>query len=110
MKIYIAGPIASDSNFKQKFDAAESFLRKSGYEVVNPTVPDEKPSWEDFPSWGDWMKRDIPKLLECEAIYMLPNWHTSRGASLEFYIARELGMTIYFDPVKLPRSICHGSR
>ena len=36
MKIYIAGKITGDKNYKEKFDAVEKLLASQGYSVMNP--------------------------------------------------------------------------
>jgi len=43
------------------------------------------------------MVDDISALLECEAIYMVKDWGQSKGARLEYAIAKELGLYILFD-------------
>ena len=50
MKIYIAGKISGDKNYKQKFRKAEKFLRKLGHSVMNPAwiVPSDEFRWEDY--------------------------------------------------------------
>ena len=47
-------------------------------------------------SWAEYMKKDIPHLLACDGIYLLPNWTGSKGAILEHHIASQLGMEIIF--------------
>jgi hypothetical protein len=32
--------------------------------------------------------------MDCDVIHMLPGWHRSRGASLERYLALQIGMTV----------------
>ena len=38
---------------------------------------------------------DIPALLASDAIVLLPDWQTSRGASLEVWIAIDLDLPVY---------------
>lgn len=89
MKIYLAGPMTGiqDHNFPV-FHAEAKRLRALGYEVVNPAelVTDQtKP-------WVDCMRIDIPQLLKCDTVAVLPGWTASKGARLEHRIALELGM------------------
>ena len=95
MKIYIAGKISglnySDA-FMTFFNAA-GLLRRLGHEPVNPM---EVNSLGEIP-WADYMKRDIPVLLGCDAIYLLPDWHDSKGARLEKHLAEELGMLVIYE-------------
>ena len=36
MKIYIAGKITGDKNYKEKFDTVEKLLASKGHSVMNP--------------------------------------------------------------------------
>lgn len=98
MRIYVAGPITGvPLKNRPAFTAAAQALRAEGHEVVNPLEID--PRHEDERTWADHMRIDIPQLLQCEAIALLPGWEHSRGARLEAYNARELGMPfIYLKP------------
>lgn len=89
MRVYISGPMTGheDHNFPAFNDAAE-VLRIAGFEVENPA---EKGIIEEW-SWEDYLRYDLAKLVECEAIHLLPGWRSSRGARLEAYVAGELGM------------------
>lgn len=93
MKVYLAGPITGMPNHNQKsFSVAASFIRLQGHEVVNPIEMDggnfSKP-------YSEYMRRDIEKLMQCEGIALLPNWERSRGAMIEFQIARVLEMPMF---------------
>jgi hypothetical protein len=43
------------------------------------------------------MRRDIPLLCTCDAIYMLQGWGASKGATLEYVIATRLGMETMYE-------------
>lgn len=96
MKIYIAGKITGLElvDAQAKFTKAESLLRACGHESVNPMA---KVSKRFGYSWADYMKEDIPLLLACDAIYLLPDWGESKGARLEKIIAEELGMELIYE-------------
>jgi len=94
MKIYIAGPMTGlpDDNYPA-FLWAEAELAELGHEVVNPAKlnrPGEP--------WAKCMRVDIPAMLACDALFVLPGWMGSRGAHLEVSIARDLAMPIFFAP------------
>jgi hypothetical protein len=94
MKIYISGKITGlpYDEAKAKFDAAERELAAQGYEVVNPTnngIPISAP-------WELHIAMDIIHLIGCHAIYMLPDWEISKGATLEKNIAELTGKTIIY--------------
>ena len=78
-------------NFKLRHYQALSFL---GHESVNPMA---KVSEQEDLSWADYTKEDIPLLLGCDAIYLLPDWADSKGARLEMSIALELGFKLIFE-------------
>lgn len=95
-RIYVAGPMTGLPmlNFPA-FHAAEAHLLRYGYTVVNPARinPDHSMSWEDC------MRKDIAELVTCGAIYLLPGWQDSKGATLEHHIAERLGLNIILAPV-----------
>ena len=43
------------------------------------------------------MRDDISALMKCDAIYMLNDWGQSRGARIEYVIAKELGLEIIYE-------------
>jgi hypothetical protein len=96
MKLYIAGKI-SGLNYNdalKKFSDAAEMLRGLGHEPVNPMEVNGLDGDGKEHPWAEYMKRDIPVLLQCDGIYLLPDWDESKGAMLEHYIARQLGMRI----------------
>ncbi len=92
-RTYLAGPMTGipDLNFPA-FHRAAASLRASGYEVINPAEINPDPSM----TWEDAIRADIPQLLTCEAIALLPGWENSRGARLEARIAHDLDMRQIF--------------
>ncbi len=89
-KIYIAGPMTGrhEHNYPA-FHAAAAKLRGDGYTVINPA----ELHGNDFGKPWDWyLRRDIAALVECDGIALLPDWASSRGASLEAHIANMLDM------------------
>lgn len=86
-RIYLSGPMTGLPDFNYPaFNAEAARLRALGYEVVNPA---ENPPQA---SWADYMRQDIPQLLTCDTLALLPAWHNSRGAKLEHHIAAQLGI------------------
>lgn len=92
MKIYIAGKISGldFEEVKAKFNKAETRLKAHGFEVVNPVT-----GADPAKPWAFHMVKDIEMLLGCEAIYLLKDWHESRGARIERTIASELEMQVF---------------
>lgn len=96
MKIYISGKISDlpIKQVKEKFKWHSGFLSMKGHEPVNPL---EVSPFDETKNWNDYMVSDIAALLECDAIYMLKDWGQSKGARIEYSIARELGLQILFE-------------
>lgn len=90
-KIYLAGPMSNlpDLNFPA-FNAEAVRLRAMGYEVENPA----EVQLPEGATWSDYMRADLPLLLKCDTVVLLPGWNHSRGARLEAHLARELGMHV----------------
>jgi hypothetical protein len=94
-KAYIAGKISGlDYNDAfRKFEKAETLVASLGFEPVNPMKKNGLDENGNEHSWAEYMKRDIPHLLQCAAIVLLPCWKDSRGATLEEHIAMELELS-----------------
>lgn len=95
MKVYISGAISNRKfeDAQEHFRFAEDLLSLKGYDIINPM----KLPHEHCGTWLEYMKEDIIALMDCEAIYMLKGWDLSRGALVEFNIAKELGYKIMFE-------------
>lgn len=100
-RCYIAGPMTGypEHNYPA-FHKAAAEMRALGWEVINPaenhggntTLPRE-----------DYFRTDIPQLVSCDAVLLLRGWEQSRGARLEFAVARECGvrtLSSYQKPVQ----------
>ena len=89
-KVYISGPVTGRdmTECKVDFNSAELWLTGLGYDVVNPLsyVVIEHGSWEDY------MRRDLKLLCDCDYIYLLDGWESSRGARIEYNVAFDLGI------------------
>lgn len=106
MKIYIAGPMTGipEWNFPAFFQAEDELLAL-GHQVVNPAHNDGATVQEALESagspeapnnpWRWYMRRDLPHVLEVDALCVLPGWQKSKGASLEVHVAKAIGLPIY---------------
>lgn len=94
MKVYISGRITGINYHVAYglFDQAEKHLADHGHTPINPM----KLKHDHGKSWEEYMVVDISALLTCEAIFMLPNWGQSKGARIEYAIAREMNLKIMF--------------
>jgi len=90
--IYIAGPMTGlpEHNFPA-FHAAADRLRQAGWDVVNPA--ENFGGRTDLPR-EDCLRADVALLVDCDAVAVLGGWEDSRGAKLEYLLARELGMPV----------------
>ena len=106
-RCYIAGPIAGVPDFRERFAAAVTTVEALGYEVVNPCdiapadhdgeCPPGYDPGEDasgHTSSACYMRADLRALLDCDAIYMLPGWRESRGATAEHTVAVACGIPV----------------
>lgn len=96
MRVYISGKITGlpMESVTEKFKWHSCFLEAKGYKPVNPI---EVSPFKEEKTWHDYMADDIAELLKCDAIYMLKDWGQSKGARLEYLIARDLGLVVLFE-------------
>lgn len=91
-KIYISGKITGmEDKAKILFDKAEAELIEKGFEVVNPM----KLNHNHDKSWKSYMRVCIDAMFDCDYIYMLDNWESSKGAKIEYSLAYGLGYGVY---------------
>lgn len=92
-RVYISGPITGmrDKNRKAFAKAAEVLRKTLNVDtVINP----HDIVLEGSPTWEDYMKADLREMLTCDTVVMLDGWGEGRGATLEEYVARQLGMRV----------------
>lgn len=93
MKIYISGKI---SGLRPK--DVRAIFNRAAYEISlrdnTPINPLENGLTSDHP-WILHMMVDLWMLKQCDAIFMLPNWRQSRGAIIEFIMAKLLRKQIF---------------
>lgn len=77
MKIYIAGKITGDPDYAEKFSEVADLLTQRGITVLSPAVLPEgmRP--------GDYMRICFAMIDVADAVFFLPGWTESIGASLE---------------------------
>jgi hypothetical protein len=99
--IYVSGKISGlpDLN-KPKFEAATRELRSRGFIVRNPhEICDGLP--ED--QWSECMKRCIAVMMECSIILFLDDWYDSKGATIEYKLAKDLNIPTELFPAFINR-------
>ena len=95
MRIYIAGKVTGEPTeiCKVKFRQAQETLRDQGYITVNPLQVVNDPKCR----WSIAMGLCITELAECDAVYFLSDWKESKGARIEFEVAEELDLKMFFE-------------
>lgn len=92
-KFYLAGPMRGLPNHNYPaFNAAASILRGKGFAVFNPAESFGGDATQD-PSV--YFHKDFKELLRCDAIALLNGWVKSEGASVEFSVAKLLGLRTF---------------
>lgn len=91
-KLYISGRITGIKypTAVRNFAHAQRYWERKGYKVVNP-INLCKQGW----NWYICMAICLYHLLWCKYVYMLPNYKRSRGAMIEYKVAKKLGKIIY---------------
>ncbi len=82
------------------FAEAAARLRALGHEVLSPAENDLAMGFDpdgplealDLPAAFRW---DVQALLSADAVALMPKWHMSEGARLEFDIAKAIGTPAY---------------
>lgn len=93
MKIYIAGKITGNPDYKAQFAEAEAALRAKGHSVMNPAHIGE--CGAEF-TYRNYMSVARTMQSVCDAVYFLPNWKDSNGAQQEHKHARATWQRMYF--------------
>lgn len=90
MKIYIAGKITGDPNYRAKFAKVEEQLKAEGYTVMNPAVlPD---GFEHH----EYISICFAMIDACNWAYFLNDWTDSKGAKLEHEYAIKNSMAALY--------------
>jgi hypothetical protein len=105
MRVYISGPMSgrAEYNYPLFNDVAEWLAEQwPDAHIDNPATHDDgqgPPQSSDNQvseqRWQQYLRKDVKLIADGDAIVMLPEWATSRGATFELYVARTLGLMIF---------------
>lgn len=88
-KVYIAGKISGDPEYRAKFAAVASLLREKDCIVLNPAILPSDMSRAEY-------MRICLSMIDCsDAVWFLPDWVESDGAKLEMAYCQYIGKTTY---------------
>lgn len=88
MKIYIAGKITGDKDYRQKFRQAQERLEREGHVVLNP---EEQPQGM---TPADYMRICFAMIDCADEVAFLPDWTQSKGAQLERQYCQYVGKPV----------------
>lgn len=99
-KVYLSGPISLDGKASeqeieeniQRFEQEAAILRGAGHTPLSPI----NNSLPQSATWQEHMRADLAMLLDADEILLLPGWQHSRGATLELFVASQLGIAVRF--------------
>ncbi len=101
--VYVAGKytgydrVDEDGNIAAAASVAADYIRE-GWAVFCPhtmtSIIDRRHNRNKTITYDDWLTMDFYWLSKCDAIHMLPGWRESKGASIEYLVAKGLGLEI----------------
>jgi len=102
MTVYLSGPMTGlKDNGKENFAKAEETIRLNlkPVHVINPwkltkEVDEHFAKQKRKPTYDDYLRYDIQKLTQCDAVFALPGYQKSNGARIELKIASMLHIPV----------------
>ena len=82
MKIYIAGKITGDPDYRAKFADAQRQIEAQGHIVLNPATLPEGMDPKDY------MRICFAMIDVADEVWFLPRWAESEGAAIEWRYCR----------------------
>lgn len=92
MKVYLAGKITNNENYKEEFKQKELQLKLEGHTVINPTILSDIPL-----EHSEYLHINKAMIDVCDTVYFLGNWQDSKGAVLEYAYAGSKGKRLMWE-------------
>lgn len=93
MKVYIAGKITGNPNYKEQFKKAELELRLQGHKVLNPA---DTIARIDGLKHEEYLHICLAMIDIADEVAFLPNWKDSKGAKMEMEYAKKANKKIMY--------------
>ena len=93
MRLYIAGRIADENGYREKFARASLEVAAMGHSSFNPCEIHGDCAHD---KWEEWMVCDLKTMLDCDGVYALRDWKLSKGATIEVQLAMRLNKVIIY--------------
>ena len=120
MIVYISGPITGIKNnnasefYKTEQELKRVFCNLAYLKVVNPIRLGQRVNvyFEEIsrilktkktPKWEDYMRVCIAELANCTHVVVLKNYKNSKGVKVELFVAKMLGIPVFFNMEKLQK-------
>ena len=114
MIVYISGPITgiknsnADAFFKMENELNRIFRNKLYLKIINPIKLGKRVDMyfdeisrikktNETPEWKDYMRVCIAELVYCTHVIVLKNYEKSKGVKTELFIAKLLGIPVFFN-------------
>ena len=105
---YISGPITGVTDWKEKFEQAENWVKKNldtqikTPRLIGKRLEEELEKTEEQIPWEEYMRCCLRELTYCDTIYAMKGWEDSKGAVIEVQLAYALGLRIIFEQKMKP--------
>ncbi len=100
--VYLAGPYSAptwpevDANISRAICVAVEIARVGAFPVT-PHALTADAEFEELQSYEFYLAATLAICRTCDAIFLLPDWDTSRGAREEAKEMQKLGRPIFYD-------------
>ena len=97
--VYIAGPMTGVEEFNYPlFNLVAATLREWEFDVVNPAELQHNKDAEETgveATRAEYMVLDLPHVIACDVLVLLPGWETSTGTNIELLVALACGLDVW---------------